>query len=52
VQDGFLAGPELGLKFDFSREWFGYAKAAYDFQFRNNWDDGIPNGGIGAGYRF
>ena len=51
VQDGFLAGPELGLKFDFSREWFGYAKAAYDFQFRNNWDDGIPNGGFGAGYR-
>ena len=52
VQDGFIAGPELGLKFDFSREWFGYAKAAYDFQFRNDWDEGIPNGGIGAGYRF
>ena len=52
VQDGFLAGPELGLKFDFSRKWFGYAKAAYDFQFRNDWDEGIPNGGIGAGYRF
>jgi outer membrane protein OmpA-like peptidoglycan-associated protein len=52
VQDGFVAGPELGLKVDFSRNWFGYAKAAYDVQFRNNWDDGIPNGGLGAGYRF
>lgn len=52
VQDGFVAGPELGMKIDFSRNWFGYAKAAYDFQFRNAWDEGMPNGGIGAGYRF
>jgi outer membrane protein OmpA-like peptidoglycan-associated protein len=52
VQDGFIAGPELGMKFDFTRNWFGYAKAAYDFQFRNDWDEGIPNGGLGAGYRF
>ena len=27
-------------------------KAAYDYQFRNDWDEGILNGGIGAGYRF
>jgi hypothetical protein len=53
VQDGFVAGPELGMKVDFSRNWFMYAKAAYDFQVsRNAWDEGIPNGGLGAGYRF
>lgn len=52
VQDGWLAGPELGAKFDFTRNFFGYAKAAYDFTFRNNWDEGIPNGGLGVGYRF
>ena len=52
AEDGWLAGPELGAKFDFSRNFFGYAKVAYDFTFRNDWDEGIPNGGLGVGYRF
>jgi outer membrane protein OmpA-like peptidoglycan-associated protein len=52
VQDGAIAGPELGLRFDLAKNWFGYAKAAYDFNFRNEWDDSIPNAGIGAGYRW
>lgn len=52
VQDGAIVGPELGLKYDFSRNVFGYAKAAYDFQLRNEWKEGIPNGSIGAGIRW
>jgi hypothetical protein len=29
-----------------------YAKAAYDVVFRNDIEDGIIIGGLGAGYRF
>jgi hypothetical protein len=51
VQDGLVAGPEVGLKFDLSDTWFLYAKAAYDYQFRNDLDEGIVNGGLGFGWR-
>jgi outer membrane protein OmpA-like peptidoglycan-associated protein len=52
VQDGLLAGPELGAKLDVTRNWYLYGKAGYDYQFRNDLDEGIINGGLGAGYRF
>jgi hypothetical protein len=52
VQDSFVAGPEIGFEVDFSRRWFMYAKAAYDVVFRNDIEDGIIIGGLGAGYRF
>ena len=51
VQDGLVAGPEVGLKVDLSEKWFLYAKVAYDDQFRNDWDEGIVNGGLGFGWR-
>ena len=52
TQNGAILGPELGVNFDVSRNLFLYARAAYDHNFRNDWDQGIANGGIGAGYRF
>ncbi len=53
VQDGMVAGPELGVKFDLSRSLFLYGKAAYDLQFReSDWDHGILFGGLGLGSRF
>ena len=53
VQDGMVAGPELGVKFDLSRSFFLYGKTAYDLQFRNTgWDNGILFGGLGVGTRF
>jgi hypothetical protein len=52
VQDGAIVGPELGVRFDVARDVFLYAQAAYDHDFRNDLDEGIINGGIGAGYRF
>jgi hypothetical protein len=52
VQNGLIAGPEAGLKFDLSEKWFLFAKVAYDYQFRNNLDEGIVNGGVGAGWRY
>ena len=52
VQDGALVGPELGVNYDVSRTVFLYARAAYDHDFRNEWNQGIVNGGLGAGYRF
>ena len=52
VQDGAIVGPELGVRFDVARDVFLYAQAAYDHDFRNDFDEGIINGGIGAGYRF
>jgi hypothetical protein len=53
VQDGLVAGPELG--FDIAP--FGgvtlRTSVAYDYQFRNaGWDEGILWGGVGLGYRF
>jgi hypothetical protein len=52
VQDGGIVGPELGVRLDVARDVFLYAQAAYDHDFRNDLDEGIINGGIGAGYRF
>lgn len=52
VQDGAIVGPELGVKYDFSRDWGMYARAGYDYQFRNDIDQGIINAGLGAAYRF
>jgi hypothetical protein len=53
VQDGLVAGPEVGLKFDLTERLYLYGKAAYDYQFRNSdWDDGIVWGGLGLGGRF
>jgi outer membrane protein OmpA-like peptidoglycan-associated protein len=52
VQDGVVAGPELGVNYDIHRNLFLYARAAYDNNFRNDFGQGIPNGGIGAGYRW
>ena len=47
-----IAGPELGVRFDVARDVFLYAQVAYDHDFRNDINEGIINGGIGAGYRF
>ena len=52
VQDGALVGPEIGVNYDVSRNFFLYARAAYDHDFRNEFTQGIVNGGLGAGYRF
>jgi len=53
IQDGLVAGPEVGVKFDLSESAFLYGKAAYDYQFRNSGlDDGIAFAGLGAGWRF
>jgi outer membrane protein OmpA-like peptidoglycan-associated protein len=52
VQDGMIAGPELGVRLDVAGDVFLYAQAAYDHDFRNDLDEGIINGGIGAGFRF
>jgi hypothetical protein len=52
VQDGGIVGPEIGVRFDVARDVFLYAQAAYDHDFRNDFNKGIINGGVGAGYRF
>jgi outer membrane protein OmpA-like peptidoglycan-associated protein len=52
VQDGVIAGPELGVNYDIHRNLFLYARAAYDNNFRNDFGQGIVNGGLGAGYRW
>jgi hypothetical protein len=53
LQDGLVAGPEIGVKFDVAHNAFLYGKGAYDYQFRNsNLDDGIAYAGLGAGWRF
>lgn len=52
VEDGAIVGPELGVKYDFSRNWGLYARAGYDYSFRNDLDQGIINAGLGAAYRF
>jgi outer membrane protein OmpA-like peptidoglycan-associated protein len=52
VQDGVVAGPEVGVKFDLSDKSFLYARAGYDSVFRNNFGQGIANGGLGLGLRF
>lgn len=52
VQDGFVAGPEIGLDFQIS-SFTIRPKVAYDYQFRNtDWDEGIIWGGLDLGLRF
>jgi hypothetical protein len=52
VQDGAIVGPELGVKYNFARNWGMYARAGYDYNFRNDLGQGIINTGLGAAYRF
>jgi hypothetical protein len=53
VQDGFVAGPELGFDLTPIAGFTVGLKAAYDYQFRNaGWDEGILWGGLDLGIRF
>jgi OmpA family len=53
VQDGFVAGPEIGLDITLLENVAMRAFAAYDYQFRNSsWDEGILWGGLNLGVRF
>ena len=52
TQDGVFVGPELGVNYELHRNMFLYARAGYDNNFRNDFGQGIVNGGIGAGYRW
>ena len=52
VEDGFILGPEVGLKYDVARNWALYARAGYGHNFRNELNQGIFNGALGAAYRF
>ena len=58
VQDGLVAGPELALDINLPGGFTLRPKVAYDYQFRNpwdNWDDwnnGIVWGGLDLGFRF
>jgi hypothetical protein len=52
VQDGPLVGPELGFKVGFTDQMYMYTKVGYDYLFRNGWDEGVINGGLGFGFRF
>jgi hypothetical protein len=54
VQDGFIAGPELGFQVNMTERVALRAKLAYDYQFRNSEDfhKGIAWAGLGLGYRF
>jgi hypothetical protein len=53
VQDGLVAGPEIGFDIGITRSVTMRVKAAYDYQFRNaGWDEGIAWGGLSLGWRF
>ena len=52
VQDGPLVGPEIGLKYDISDSTYFHVQTGYDYGFRNPWDKGIVQGGLGLGVRF
>ena len=52
TQDGVFVGPELGVNYELHRNMFLYARAGYDNNFRNDFGQGIVNGGLGAGYRW
>ncbi len=52
VENAAIVGPEIGVKFDLSRQWNVYARAGYDYNVRNEFGQGIINGGVGAAYRF
>jgi hypothetical protein len=54
VQDGFVAGPEIGFNIDLFEGVAVRAKVAYDYQFRNagHLDEGILWAGLGFGVGF
>jgi OmpA family len=53
VQNGFVAGPEIGFNLDLFEGVDLRAMAAYDYQFRNSdFDEGIIWGGLGFGVAF
>ncbi len=54
VQDGFVAGPEIGFGLNLFKNVAMTAKVAYDYQFRNpgDFDKGILWGGLGFGVGF
>jgi hypothetical protein len=54
VQDGLVAGPEIGLDITLLQNVAMRAFAAYDYQFRNSGDldEGILWGGLNFGVRF
>jgi hypothetical protein len=53
VQDGLVAGPEIGLDITLVEGFTMRATAAYDYQFRNsNWDEGILWAGLNFGVAF
>jgi outer membrane protein OmpA-like peptidoglycan-associated protein len=53
VQNGLVAGPEIGFLIDLFEGVDLRATAAYDYQFRNtDFDDGIIWGGLGFGVGF
>jgi hypothetical protein len=54
VQNGFIAGPEIGFNIDLFEGVAMRAKAAYDYQFRNpgSLDEGILWAGLGFGVGF
>jgi hypothetical protein len=53
VQDGLIAGPEIGFNLNLIEGVEMRAKAAYDFQFRElGWDEGILWTGLGFGVGF
>ena len=53
VQDGLVAGPELGFDIGITESTVLRAKVAYDYQFRNaGWDEGILWGGLNFGLQF
>jgi OmpA family len=54
VQNGFVAGPEIGFNIGLLEGVAMRLKAAYDYQFRNSgdFDEGILWGGLGFGVNF
>ena len=53
VQNGFVAGPEIGLNINLIEGVAMRAKVAYDYQFRQpEWDKGILWTGLGIGVGF
>jgi hypothetical protein len=53
VQDGLVAGPEIGFNLNLVEGLQMRAKVAYDFQFRQpEWDEGILWTGLGFGVGF
>ena len=52
VQDGAFIGPEVGVNYDVAKNMFVYGRAGYDNNFRNDFGQGIVNGGLGVGARW